>query len=182
MLYNLYLSKEPNIPQDSIIGEFKKVKDKEFKCYIILNDHRVYDQNMREAFVTAEVEDGRVNYAIYLTEAVLKKIQSGKTEHRFLVFHELGHIHSKHMITSFSGTDHSVARYRAIENGTVIKEEREADEFAVNHIGKNAAIRFIDNAIRERKEYNESLTNPQSPQNLAAVKELELRKKFIKNL
>lgn len=180
--YYLELADDENIPQKSIVGEFKSTENQNFKCFIILDDYTLTSHNMREMLVSYDMIDGELVYFIYLTNEMLKKLQTRKKHFLFLLFHELGHIHLKHFPSKVSQEQLRQTRIDAIRKGSVSTEEIEADAFAIDYFGKSAAINALDIMYRERLAFNKLLNNPESEQNLLALKEIENRKRIIKNL
>ena len=55
-----------------MIGEFRS-GDRNFKCYIFLDDDEVLRSNMREIFVTYQKEESGLAYYIIITSNMLKK-------------------------------------------------------------------------------------------------------------
>lgn len=177
--YYLCLSKDTNIPQNSIVGEFKHKEDKIFSVYIVLDDNRVKNVNHREMCVASNVknEEGKSFNIIFITKNALKKLQSLKW---FLssLWHELGHIHNKDFMNFQKYPSNKTIgqlRKEAIENNSVIECELKADEFAIQHVGCDNYIKFLEEAIKERLRYGDKAMR-------LAIKEMQLRIKNIQEI
>jgi len=85
------------------------------------------------------------------------------------IWHEVGHIHHEHLLcTEFCNqVQYKAARMSAVEQGTVLSFEAQADQFAIKKSGKEAIVAFL--------EYIH-LTRPTGTRlNDIGKKELELR-------
>ena len=81
--FKLYISHEQNIPQSSQVG---CIKNSEFSCDIVLSNKWLSERNMREICVTQNSHDNR--FMIKINDTMLAKLQSGKTEHLSVMYHE----------------------------------------------------------------------------------------------
>lgn len=68
------------------------------------------------------------------------------------IWHEMGHVHFEHVFNGdfASQADRRAARLAATEAGGVLREETEADGFAVARVGKDAVLAYLDNTLRTR--------------------------------
>ena len=96
-----------------------------------------------------------------------------------LIFvHELGHfVNGDHNTEDPERTPESIRKERmqSILEGRVQEIEKNADAFAVKHMGKNTYLRSLDYLINNRKQRNDVGMK-------IAILELELRKKAVKNM
>ena len=95
-----------------------------------------------------------------------------------LMLHELGHfVNGDYSAEDPERTPESIRRERmqSILEGRVQEIEKNADAFAVKHMGKNTYLRSLDYLINNRRQCNDVGMK-------IAILELELRKKAVKNM
>lgn len=68
------------------------------------------------------------------------------------IWHEIGHIHYEHHLRGdfTDQTQYRLARLRPTEEGRVMPYEEEADRFALDHVGKDALISFLEHLLETR--------------------------------
>ncbi|WP_276624480.1 hypothetical protein [Syntrophomonas wolfei] len=94
----------------------------------------------------------------------------------FGIWHEIGHIDKNHFIKYKSQEEIRKKRIKAINNGEIMLEEKEADLFAVERVGKIAAVKFLEQSLISRPKGHIG------SQNDLGLIELQLRIDFIKSL
>ena len=78
---------------------------------------------------------------------------------RFILYHELGHIHHEHMFRSdFNHKMYRLKRKLFQPFGLVVKEEIQADFFAVKKMGKTEAIKAITETMKLFNSTRELMT------------------------
>ena len=93
-----------------------------------------------------------------------------------IMLHELGHYRNGDLqIENTNQEKIQEERLNAIISGRVQEQERKADAFAAQHVGKNTFMRTMDYMIRKRKERGDEGMG-------LAIREFELRKKAIQNM
>ena len=77
------------------------------------------------------------------------------------IWHEVGHIHHEHPIKMKyqDQTKLREARIKAIKSGGIVSEEKEADQFAIAHIGKDALSDFLRYVLSTRPTGDKSSLN-----------------------
>lgn len=93
-----------------------------------------------------------------------------------MMLHELGHFKNGDLMAA-NMTDEIILkeRERCIKEGRVQEQEKKADEFAVNYVGKGTFMRTMDYMIQKRKQRGDQGA-------ALAIKEFELRKKAVQRL
>jgi hypothetical protein len=155
--YYLCLSSEKNIPQGSIVGEFRHHEDKDFSFFIVLDDETVKQARHRELCVTmAKNESGKDCAVAYINSAVLRKFQQRRF-HLSALWHELGHIHNGDYEEGNAVPSNEIGKIRnqCINEGKVMDKELRADEFACRLAGKRNMIKLLESLIQEREQLND---------------------------
>ena len=101
-------------------------------------------------------------------------IKRGEPIARTALFHELGHYYFRHMKRSKEEmVAYDQAREAAVEIGQVIQQELDADQFAVDYLGKD----YVISGLSDLKSLIEKALDQDSTdeRNVAAIKELEYR-------
>ena len=99
---------------------------------------------------------------------------------KFVVWHEIGHFHTKHYFNTIHDENGSAQRIRTdyLERGEIMPDEKVADLFALYYTSKEDAIEFLNYSIKRRR----SMTWEPPEINAKAVRELCLRKRFIREV
>ena len=95
-----------------------------------------------------------------------------------LMLHDMGYfVNGDYNAEDGERTPESIRRERmqSILEGRVQEIEKNADAFAVKHVGKNTYLRSLDYLINNRRQRNDVGMK-------IAILELELRKKAVKNM
>lgn len=161
------LSKETDVPQRSIVGEFFHSEDSKFRFLIVLDDEAVQKARHREIVtgVLSDEDSGEFG-VVYITKNLLAKLQ----KRRFRVaalWHELGHYHNGDFIEERRINNISEDRKQHILKNEVMDIELRADEFACRRWGKSNLIRYLEESIDERIASNDKNRD-------LSVRELEL--------
>jgi len=92
------------------------------------------------------------------------------------IWHEVGHIHHEHhLLGEFCDQSQiRASRIMAIEKGTVLPFEQQADRFAVLHSGKEAVIGFLEYLVHTRP------SGGKLGWNMLGKRELEMRIEAIR--
>ncbi len=180
--YILFLdrSKEAIVKQKTVIG---KIENKENHCIVAvfyLDDEWVKEANFRSMFVT--YDSPKKLYIICLNQSQLKEFQSDNSVAYFSLFHELGHIHYKHLLKKMNKSQDQIRKERknAIIMGSVENDELEADAFATEYVGEQVAVMALQRMKEDRKQ-RDIINNCQSGENaVLSLKEYDYRIAAIK--
>lgn len=168
--YYLCLSENQNLPQGSVVGEFRHRDNLDFCFYIILHNETLEQTNNREIVVSPNrVFNGRSCAIAFVTEEFLKKLQR-RDFNLASLWHELGHIHydDYEKNKTMTSREISIIRKQHILDGRVTEDEIRADEFASRNFGKKEMIKFLKSSIQGRKKLNDRNSD-------LAIREIQLR-------
>lgn len=163
---------QPIIPREGTpIGHFyRNNKINDYVMVIVVDTAYVKEKNMREVFVELPTEKQGLCYMV-VTKKFAFKLQTKKSESIFIVYHELGHICCGFSENFTSQDDIKNARINAIKNGSVMKDELNADAFATQYIGKEKAIRALELLKNERIKFDKIHGFLNAPMSKLAVQE-----------
>ena len=115
---------------------------------------------------------GRENVQIWMEPDVFYGIKRGDPLARTSLFHELGHHCLGHLKDSTEEMEaYDEARVQAVINGQVIQAELDADQFAVDYLGRDYVIRGLSDiraSLAKENAFDEE-------QQAIALKEMDLR-------
>ena len=115
---------------------------------------------------------GRERVEIWMEPEVFYGIKRGDPLARTSLFHELGHQHLGHLKDNTEEMDaYDEARVQAVKNGQVIQAELDADQFAVDYLGRDYVIHGLADiraALAKENACDEE-------QQAIALKEMDLR-------
>ena len=113
--------------------------------------------------------------SVWMEPEVFYGIKRGVALARTSLFHELGHYYHGHQKINHEDMDvYDEARTEAVESGQVIQQELDADQFAVEYLGKDFVIRGLrELAANTEERIKDGFYDEET--GTAAVKELELR-------
>ena len=92
------------------------------------------------------------------------------------IFHELGHYYNDDYSKIKKNEDE--LRLLSIEQSTVLKQEKQADEFAVKYLGKRKVV----SGLEEIKKLLQSIGDLETYQSQMSIREIELRINIIKSI
>lgn len=169
--YKLYLSKREDTPEGSIVGDFRKKDDPDFRCEIILDS----DQVFRAGEVDSTTVRYPEKYVIYLSAGMLYALQKGGNISRHELYHELGHIHLGHYDSGlvFDG-EHTTEDAARIQ-----KEEDDADRFAAEIIGYENSLAALREMLRIRAQTDKRANRNGTEQSVLAIREIRRRIKAL---
>ena len=124
---------------------------------------------------------------IALDEEIFYGIKRGSKMARFILLHEVGHFFHRNdnEKMSLSPDDKDKLREEAVRNGSVLKDELDADSFAASYLGKDAleGIQELKRRMQEQIEQIEIQYGDECEHNGdIAIKEIELRISTLKEL
>jgi len=173
--YYLLLSSEENIPQHSLVGEFRHYDDSAFRFYIVLDNKQVEKAKYREMCVSMRKDgNGQECGVAYITNTMLIKLQR-RDFNISAIWHELGHVHNEDFdcLNILQVDEFHKLRKLCIREGKVMGNELSADEFACRLIGKRNMLKFLESAVQEREQFGDNNSE-------MAIKELGLRIAHLK--
>lgn len=125
----------------------------EIAALIILDDNYLAECNMRHA-LTIQVNSKDTSYLICISSNLMSKLQARDSIAFFILYHEVGHIHYKHLETSESRETLRRNRRSAVQNGNAVQTELEADYFAALMRSPKAAIRALKKLQADRLSFD----------------------------
>lgn len=150
------------------------VKSKQFPSLIALNiDRRPVDE-LNYFFMCLSYNPDTGCASIWMEESAFFGIKRGEYMARTALFHELGHRYYNHRLETPEERDaYDEARTAFADDGQVKPEELDADQFAVDYLGRDYVIKGLTDlktalAARSSEEDDEQLKK-------LALKELYLR-------
>ena len=157
-----------------LVGLGGMIRSKLFAAPISLNiDRRPEDE--RDYFCMCLSHDPNNDRAsIWMEEAAFYGIKRGEPMARTALFHELGHKYHGHRLKTSEERDaYDGARVTFADDGQVKPEELDADQFAVDYLGRDYVIKGLSDlkaalAVRFSADDDEKLKE-------TALKELNLR-------
>jgi len=161
--YKLFLAKSTNVPQGSIVGDFKSVNDESFICEIIVNDNNVR-QAQSYAATTWKLED---KYIIYITEDFLYALQDEYEPATFELYHELGHIELGHFET--------ITNENEDMETILFNQDIEADEFVVSEKGLEFAISVLKTNLSLKGKVDREMGLNGTPESVKGIRNLRKR-------
>lgn len=165
----IWLQKQPSNSQVGEVRNYTKDRSGYRVIPIACNNALLSRINMR--FIVSGSEDNRL--AIIVNEAFLSL---PKVWREAGVWHEVGHVHYEHFNTVVNQEELRAIRVQHAQNNKVMPQELEADQFAVERVGKAAVSEFLNFLLQTR------LNGSFDGLNQLGCKELELRIKQIRNL
>jgi hypothetical protein len=119
---------------------------------------------------------------VMMEEDIFRGIKRNEPSARTALFHELGHYYYKHLQTGIAGTDdYDMRRWQAVNQGTVICQELEADKFAAAYLGVAYVIEGLC-ALTEEAEHRYENEPDESEEATIAIKELQMRIASLRKL
>ena len=116
---------------------------------------------------------GSEQTSIWMEREFFLGIKRGEPMARTSLFHELGHNYHKHFRQSIEAMEaYDEARKKCVINGQVIQDELDADQFAVDYLGRDYVVRGLS-ALKD--ELTSRIENTDYEENEISLKELELR-------
>ena len=115
---------------------------------------------------------GRERVEIWMEPDIFYGIKRGDPMARTSLFHELGHQYLGHLKDNTEEMEaYDEARVQAVINGQVIQAELDADQFAVDYLGRDYVIRGLSDiraSLAKENAFDEE-------QQAIALKEMDLR-------
>ena len=117
---------------------------------------------------------------VFLKDAVFQGLKNNNTPELFILFHELGHyIFHPSAKEPAEAAQYEMDRQNAIAAGTVIEDERMADEIAAGYLGYNAAIEGLNWLLMDgEKRASTGLYDQESAE--ISMKEIRLRIQILR--
>lgn len=166
--------------EEKDIGVINDLKLKKPVIYIFISNAFVAECNMRGCVV--QPGDDKMPPIAYVTTDFAKSLQKNNNAAWFSIWHEAGHIVRKHIDGKVNQEQIRKERAQAILTGKVVKEEREADEFATSIIGRKNAIKALQTLQKERRDFDVARGLERDPYSQMAYNEYEYRIKAVKAL
>ena len=119
---------------------------------------------------------------VYMEDRVYQGLKNDGNMERMILLHELGHFFYHHHVNKATSTSQlDQLRLDAINSGKIFNDEKQADEFAADYIGLQAAIDGLEQLKQECAEkYGNGEYNPDEV--ALSIKELELRIQHLRCL
>ena len=130
--------------------------------------------DLEYSYMCMSCSTGTDSASVWMEEDAFYGIKRGDPPARTALFHELGHYYHKHLKHSKEAMEaYDKAREAAVEMGQVMQQELDADQFAVDYLGKDYVIMGLSE-LKSQAEKN-FVQDPTDQGNLAAVKEFAYR-------
>ena len=131
-------------------------------------------EDLEYAFICLSRNGGTDLTAVWMEENVFYGIKRGDALARTSLFHELGHYYYSHMKRSKEEmAAYDEARVSDVEKGQVIREELDADQFAVEYLGREYVIAGLSELKSELSSRIDQGIYAEETE--AAIKELDYR-------
>jgi len=108
---------------------------------------------------------------IIMERRIFLGLKRGDAMSRFIIFHELGHYYNKDINESFNSEKYDAERINYVEQGSILKNEAAADDFAVEYLGRDTSIKGLNELYDQVISANE---------NEMAATEITLRLRSLK--
>lgn len=135
-------------PLGNVIGGVRNYRhdDKRYREIVISHDDVLLEISM--------MRFAAIHYVKRFPVIVVSKhlLALDRLSREACIWHEVGHVHHHHRQISrdLPGSTVRERRVSAINSGTVVPEEIEADDFAVLHVGADAVISFLRQMLSTR--------------------------------
>ena len=147
-------------------------KDTGEKVISVFYCKRAY-QKLGYHFGVFKLEDGEI--AIIHDDLYLGLSNTNDRAFEAMLMHETGHFINGDFDEQIDNAEIKNRRKNAVLSNSVDPKELAADQFAVEHCGKNAVMQMLDYLIATRRKRN-------TADGKDAIKEMELRKQAVKRL
>ena len=130
-------------------------------------------EDLEYEFMCLSRNNGDGSAAVWMETEAFYGIKRGNKLARMALFHELGHYYYRHLNRSAEEKEaYDRARVAAVEMGQVIQEELDADQFAVDYLGKDCVIAGL---LELKTEISNRIDELNDEDTVAALKELDYR-------
>ena len=117
---------------------------------------------------------------VFMEDTIFQGLKNNNTPELFILFHELGHyVYHPSAKEPAEAARYDMERQNAIAAGTVIEDERMADEIAAGYLGYNAAIEGLNWLLMDgEKRASTGLYDLESAE--ISMKEIRLRIQILR--
>lgn len=175
--YSIAFSREANIPQGATIGEITD-ENKSFLCELVLNDTFIKQYERKDLILSLlPLKLPAIpHYKIIVSADFLKQLQKQNSDAFFKLYHELGHIHNKDLLTPENPENEALRK-----QGIPTAEDLAADKFAKSYMGLKNSVNALKAVRREREALCKEVSCGERGEiNRAALKEIAPRIEALK--